>query len=430
MQLSLALLEEVTLSNPWLKHPEHEPRIAQIDYQKRIQEPFLMLSEWDQYCTVIIGPRRAGKTTLGHHLCDQLLHEKRFKHLLYLNCDFQITRTTLSPVVIINLLQYLKLEKTIIFIDEAQRLENPGLLLKTLIDLRQPIKLIVSGSSQLEMKSKISESLTGRALESLVLPPSWNEFPNQISLNEKLIFGCYPSIIKSQHKEFVLGELYRQYIEKDIIEILKMNKPAIVEKLITLVAHSSGQLVNYQTFANDCQISIPTVQSHLDKLEKTFVIAKLKPFSGNKRTEITQNPKYYFIDNGFRNYAIRNFSLLEYRVDTGALVENFVFQELLKYKTQYFLNLDLYFWRTKTKAEVDFIIYKNENCLLPIEVKYANFKKPAITKSFRSFLQAYQPKSGVIITRDFIATENFENTVVHFIPLEHLNDLFFEIKNL
>src|SRR3990167_3161951 len=428
MQLSLALIEEITLSNPWLKNQLVEvPGL--VHYYQRIQEKFLMDQEWDAYWTVLMGPRRAGKTTLGFHLSQKLIHEKKFDQLLYFNCDLQTVRTALiSPSIILDLIQYFKLKNPIIFIDEAQRIENPGLLLKALIDLRLPIKCIVSGSSQLEMKSKISESLAGRAIESLVLPPSWFEFQNLMSLNEKLIFGCYFSIIKSQHKEFVLGELYKQYIEKDIVEILKIDKPHVIEKLITLIAHSSGQLVNYQTLANDCQISIPTVQSYLDKFEKTFVIAKITPFVGNKRTEITQNPKYYFIDNGFRHYALRNFTALDYRADLGALVENFVFQELLKFKTQHFLDLTLYFWRTKAKAEVDFIVYKNEDCFLPVEVKYANFKRPAITKSFRSFLQAYQPKRGVIITRDLLAQETFENTLVHFIPLELLEKLFIEIN--
>lgn len=424
MQLSLTLIEEIELQNPWLKHQAVKtPGIAH--YHKRIQEKFLMNAEWDGYWTVLIGPRRAGKTTLGFHLSQQLLKDKRFDQLLYLNCDLQTIRTALtSPQKIVELIRYFKLEHPIIFIDEAQRLDNPGLLLKALIDLRLPIKCIASGSSQLEMKSKVSESLAGRAIESLVLPPSWFEFRDQASLEEKLIFGCYPSVMISDHKEFILSELFKQYIEKDIVEILKIDKPHVIEKLITLIAHSSGQLVNYQTLANDCQVSSPTIQSHLNKLEKTFVIAKIRPFVGNKRTEITQNPKYYFIDNGFRNHAIRNFTALEHRSDAGALVENFVFQEILKYQSQHFLNFDIHFWRTKTKAEVDFVIYKNDHEFLPVEAKYANLKRPAITKSFRSFLQAYQPKHGVMITRDLLATEQFENTQVEFIPLAKLELLF------
>ena len=170
MQLSLTLLEEIAFNNPWLVNAAN-PVPETVDYQKRIQEKFLMDPEWDRYCILIIGPRRAGKTTLGYHLSHTLLHQKRFDNLLYLNCDLQTIRTQLTPTVIIAILKYYHLQKPILFIDEAQRLENPGLLLKALIDLHQPIKLIVSGSSQRERKGKISESMAGNAIESLVLPP-------------------------------------------------------------------------------------------------------------------------------------------------------------------------------------------------------------------------------------------------------------------
>lgn len=423
MTLSLKLLEDIEISNPWLLTNTQIP--GPEIYQPRVQEHVLLNSEWNQYWTLLIGPRRAGKTTLGNHLAHQLLQKKKFNSLLYINCDLQSVRMQFdSPNLIIDLIAHYQLKKPILFIDEAQRLENPGLLLKALIDLKLPIKCIASGSSQLEMKSKISESLTGRAIESLVLPPSIFEFQNIGSLEERLIYGSYPTVMNSHQQSIVLNELYRQYIEKDIIEILKLNQPDTIEKLITLIAHSSGQLVNYQNLSNDCRISIPTIQSHLEKLEKTYVIAKVRPFSSNKRTEITHNPKYYFIDNGFRNQAIRNFTNMEHRADLGALVENFVFQELLKYKSQHFLDFDIHFWRSKSKAEVDFIAYKNQGAFLPIEAKYRPHPKPAITKSFRSFLQTYQPKQGVVITRDLIATEKFEKTLVHFIPLEYLKNMF------
>jgi uncharacterized protein len=80
-------------------------------------------------------------------------------------------------------------------------------------------------------------------------------------------------------------------------------------KLLTLLAHISGQLVNYNQLATDCRVSIPTIQSYWNILEKTFIIKKITPFVGNKRKEIVSNPIYYFSDNGFRNQALRNLTL-------------------------------------------------------------------------------------------------------------------------
>lgn len=424
MALTLDLLEDIETTNSWLKNKQSKPPLPE-DYIHRRQEVFLLDPEWDTFALLLIGPRRTGKTTLGNYLCDQLLLQQRFQQVLYLNCDLlSIRQYFRSPSFLVQLMQHYQLFNPIIFIDEAQRLEEAGVILKAFIDLQVPVKMIVTGSSQLEIKSKVTEHLTGRALEAIILPLSDSENSKNSLLEEKLIYGCYPSVVAAMHKQTILAQLYKQYIEKDIVEILKVGKPHVIEKLLTLIAHSSGQLVNYQVLANDCQVSIPTLQSHLQKLEQTYVIARVTPFVGNKRTEVTHNPIYYFIDNGFRNQAIRNFSLLNMRHDVGMMVESLVFQELYKFKVQNFYDMDIHFWRTKAGAEVDFVLQTNSEHLLPIEVKYRPVSTPKITRGYRSFLQAYQPKYGVILTRELLADEIFEKTQVKFIPVTMLAKLF------
>src|SRR5439155_124698 len=113
-------------------------------YIKRSQYPFLSLEDWDSLWTILIGPRQAGKTTLGKHLCAELIRLKRFQTLLYLNCDYREIRQWLnaSPGFLTEIEQILQLKNYILFIDEVQRLETPGLLLKIIADLRLPIKMI------------------------------------------------------------------------------------------------------------------------------------------------------------------------------------------------------------------------------------------------------------------------------------------------
>lgn len=421
MALALDFIEDIEILNPWLKNPE-SPIPEPENYFPRTQETFLMDSQWDELCLILIGPRRSGKTTLGNRLCQRLLESKRFNSLLYVNCDFASVRANLtSPRIVVELFKHLKLSRPIFFIDEVQRLENPGLFLKGLIDLKLDVKIIASGSSQLEIKSSIQEFLTGREIESLVLPLSSLEINLTISMEEQLIYGSYPQVVKVGNKEITLNQIYNRYIQKDIIEVLRLNRPDILEKLITLIAHGSGQLVNYQQLASDCNISAPTVQNYLSVLEKTYVLHKVRPFVGNKRTEITSNPKYYFIDNGFRNQALRNFNTLNLRGDLGLLAEGLVFQELIKYRTQNFLDFDIFFWRTKAQAEVDFVLFWNKERLIPIEVKYRAMKKPVISRGYRSFLEAYQPKVGVMFTKDLFDEVQVGSTKVYFIPLTHLS---------
>lgn len=422
--MELELLDEIHLLNPWLKNPSTEI-IDTTDFIPRVQLSELISEDWDNYWTILIGPRRAGKTTIGKLLAQQLLNTSRFAELLYLNCDLPLIRKWLSsPTFISEAIQNLELKSPILFIDEAQRIENAGLLLKAIIDLGLPIKHIATGSSQLEMKSKVQEFLTGRQLTSEIYPLSYAEWKTNYALEEVLNYGCYPQVLLSAKKELQLNEIYSTYIKKDIIEILKIGKPDVMQDLLSLIAHSSGQLINYNQLATDCKVSVTTIRNYLEILEQTFVIKKVTPFVGNKRTEITSNPIYYFIDNGFRNAALRNFSNLSSRSDLGLLIESFVFQELFKFNIQNYLNLDLHFWRTKSGAEVDFVLYKNSELFLPIEVKYRNLSKASISRGFRSFIEAYQPKHAIMITKNLMSQITVNNCKVHLVPLIYLSNAF------
>lgn len=420
--MDIELIKEIHQLNPWLEDKSRHI-IDKEGLIPRVQIDELMDKEWDTLWTILIGPRRAGKTTIGKLLAETLLAEGRFSEVLYLNCDYLSIRKWLSsPLFVSEAIKRFSLTSPILFIDEVQRLKNPGLLLKSVIDLGLPIKHIATGSSQLEMRSKVQEFLTGRQLSSLILPLSSEEKKLE---HDTLIYGSYPQVVNSSKKELQLREIYDRYIQKDIVEILKVGHPDIFQTLVTLIAHSSGQLVNYNQLASDCKVSTSMVRNHLDILEQTFVLAKIMPFVGNKRTEITSNPVYYFIDNGFRNVALRNFSPLATRTDIGLLIESFVFQEIHKYRAQHYLSFALNYWRTKSGAEVDFVI----DGRIPIEVKYQRFTKPVVTRSFRSFIEAYQPKIGIIVTRDFIAKTEVDGCTVHFIPLSHLEEMFKLIDN-
>src|SRR5690349_4596404 len=269
------LLALIHQANPWLTHPNTLK--VNHSYIHRLQTEKLLLPEWDNLWLVLVGPRQAGKTTLAKYMSQLLIKQKRFQTLLYLNCDLmEIREWLVTPLFIQEAMNEFHLEKPIILIDEVQRLINPGLLLKACVDLKLNIKMIATGSSQLEMKSKVQEFLTGRHLEALVLPLSYQEL-NQVS-ETQLIYGCFPGVFKSTEKTILLRQIFQDYIAKDIIEILKVSKPDVMQKLITLIAHSSGQLVNYNQLAVDCQVSVATIQHYLSILENTYTLSRVTPF--------------------------------------------------------------------------------------------------------------------------------------------------------
>lgn len=441
------LIALIHQANPWLTTPEAP--ILNNHYIPRLQTAKLLSSEWDNLWLVLVGPRQAGKTTLAKFLSNKLIEQKQFNELLYLNCDLLLVRQWLtSPLFIQEAMQTLNLKKPIILIDEVQRLENPGLLLKACADLKLNIKMIATGSSQLELKSRVQEFLTGRQLEVLVLPLSYQEIEaghywKQSATNNEsfqptipianheseIIFGCYPAVVKSSEKNILLRQIYGDYISKDIIEILKINKPDVMQKLITLIAHSSGQLVNYNQLATDCGVSFSTIQHYLSILENTYMLARIIPFVGNKRKEITSNPIFYFIDNGFRNQALHNLlGPLDIRQDKGLLIQNALFQELLKFKVQHFYDYTIHFWRTQSGAEVDFILHGHAELIIPIEAKYRSLTQPTVSRGFRSFIEAYSPSQAFIITKNYNNMIKVGECHVYFISFNQLSMLFQKLK--
>lgn len=422
------LLEVIYQQNPWLQDPI-QPIISSEKYIRRLQFDFLVQPDWDHLWTILIGPRQAGKTTIGKHLCQQLIDEQRYQQLLYVNCDYREIRQWLSSSSFISEAeQMLSLKNYILFIDEVQRLEAPGLLLKIIADLKLPIKMIASGSSQLEIKSKVQEHLTGRQLESLILPLSCREIDFKHDYLSLLRYGSYPQVFLAEKKQIFLQELFNNYIQKDIIEFLQIGKPDILQQLLGLLAHSSGQLLNFQQLAVDCRVNVETIRNYIHILEQTYVIKMIRPYVGNKRTELTSNPICYFIDNGFRNQALNSFAPIDNRTDNGLLVENLVFQELYKYQTQERQSWQIHYWRTKTGAEVDFILHTDFETVIPIEVKFKNALRLSLTRSYKSFLDAYEPKIGFVITKNQVGQMNYNGSIIHFVPLSELPTLFGYIR--
>ena len=304
----------------------------------------------------------------------------------------------------------------------VQRLDTPGLLLKIIADLKLPIKMIASGSSQLEIKSKVQEHLTGRQMEAVILPLSCREINFNQEYLSLLLYGSYPQVYLAQKKQLFLQELFNNYIQKDIIEFLQISKPDVMQQLLGLLAHASGQLLNFQQLAVDCKVNVETIQ---------YITILSTPISllSNLMLEINgqnllQTLSATFIDNGFRNQALNNFSPIENRTDNGLLVQNLIFQELYKYQLQERDAWQIHYWRTKTGAEVDFVIRTNFDTVVPIEAKYRNASGLTLSRSYKSFLDAYQPRLGVIITKNQTGQIDYHGSQIYFIPLADLPVLF------
>ena len=346
---------------------------------------------------VLLGPRQVGKTTL----IKKCLAGKIF---LFLNGDDPEIRDLLENAGVSKLKAIIG-KNTTVFIDEAQRIKDIGLIAKMITDQFSKVQLILSGSSALEISHSTQESLTGRKFEYHLFPISWEEFENHVGyieasaqLEERLIFGMYPDVLnnRSEARE-VLKQLTSSYLYKDVLSLTGIKKPDLLDKLLKALALQLGSEVSYNELSNMLQIDKATVSKYIDLLEKAFIVFRLNSFSRNQRNEIKNNRKIYFYDNGIRNMIINNLNPLDLRTDKGALWENFLIAERIKLQQYNQIYTNNYFWRTVQKQEIDFVEDSNGQ-LTAFEFKW---KRKGSAKIPSAFLREYDAKGQVIDKDNF-----------------------------
>jgi len=251
----------------------------------------------------------------------------------------------------------------IIYIDEAQRIPEIGLILKTIVDQLPEHQVIVTGSSALEIQSHTAEPLTGRQFDFLLLPLAFEEMVNHHGLLEerrwlehRLVHGAYPEIVTHpEDAQLLIRQLAGSYLDKDILSLGLVRKPAVLEKLLRALALQLGSEVSYQELANLTGARLPTIETYIDLLEKAFVVFRLPALSRNARNEIRKGRKVYFYDNGIRNAIVGNFAPVAQRSDVGALWENYLVSERRKLLAHHALPARAYFWRTTQQQEIDYV---------------------------------------------------------------------------
>ena len=308
---------------------------------------------------VIYGARQVGKTTLVNEIVKKL----RLKTLV-INGDQTNFIDTLSSRDL-NKIKSLLEGYDLLFVDEAQRIPEIGIALKIIIDNIPSIKILVTGSSSLDLASKISEPLTGRIWTYHLYPISFLELSTKYNkteldsfLEERLIYGGYPELFsitgEFQKKEY-LQILSDAYLYKDLIEFGDIKNSSKIRDLLKLLAFQIGSQVSLTELGNSLGMSKDTVAKYIDLLEKSNIIFRLKGLSRNLRKEVVKMDKIYFFDLGIRNILIDNLKQLKDRNDTGQLWENFLIIERMKMLAYTQNQASIYFWRTYTGAELDYI---------------------------------------------------------------------------
>jgi predicted AAA+ superfamily ATPase len=360
--------------------------------KRTIQERILQRMHKNK-AILIFGARQTGKSTLS-----EALIQKQEESSLSLNGDdsdvralFQEANATKLRAIIGN--------HQIVLIDEAQRIQDIGLAIKIIVDQIKNVQVIATGSSSFDLAIKINESLTGRKYEFQLFPFSFGEMVSHHGLLEekrmidhRMLYGYYPEVVTHPgEEEERLKLLASSYLYKDLLMLDKINKPAMLEKLLQALAWEVGSEVSLDEISRLLAIDRKTVEKYIDLLEKAFVIFQVPAFSQNVRTEIRKGKKIYFCDCGIRNAVINHFQPVVMRPDKGALWENFVMAERLKFLRNQGKDTKLHFWRTTQQQEID-LIESDAEKLNAIEIKY----NPAAKAKFSSTFTGAYPHAQLV----------------------------------
>ncbi|MCD6354961.1 MAG: ATP-binding protein [Prolixibacteraceae bacterium] len=347
--------------------------------------------------SVIVGPRQSGKTSVLTLLKDYL--EKESKQVFYFSLEDPeiLSKLDSHPGEIFSLLPTVQ-NKIFILIDEIQYLKNPTNFLKYHFDLhRDKIKIICTGSSAFYIDQKFKDSLAGRKEIFNLYTLSFEEFlffktnSNNLAfeldemrsredyhsihskkirqlLNEYLTYGGYPKVVLSgdiDRKKSILSELSQSFIRRDILESGIRNEEKYFF-LLKILAAQTGGLLNLNKLSTSLRLSTTALENYITTLRKTFQIHLVRPFYRNMKKELTKMPVVYFNDLGMRNILLNHFQPVEFRIDKGELIENFMFLQL---RNKYAIE-EIRFWRTTDGNEVDFVVSTEFEKGFAIECKF------------------------------------------------------------
>lgn len=362
---------------------------------------------------LVLGARQVGKTTLAKDIGKKL--EDEGKRLVYLNCDLAEDMAAINTNAKA-VLERLLANVDVLLIDEAQRLDNPGLTLKIIYDNFSNVKVLATGSSSFDLKNKLSDPLTGRYLDFTLYPFSFTEVlqvdgqTNEVLLKGKadallpqaMTYGLYPEVYLTntpEQKQTLLTKIVDSYLFKDILAFQKVQNSQAIKDLTKALAYQIGSEVNENELSNRLGIDRKTVVSYLDILEKAYVIVSSRPYSQNPRREIGSHYKVYFVDLGIRNALIGDFNPINLRADGGFLWENFLFMERKKKFANLGKAFESNFWRSYSGAEVDYLEKTPSEKLQAFEFKY---KSGLLSKGANSFTSEYKTKVQLVNTDNYL----------------------------
>jgi len=338
---------------------------------------------------VLFGPRQVGKTTMAKELA-----ASKPGSFVYLDMELPSDRVKLSDMeLFLNPIA----DKTVI-IDEVQLIPELFPVLRSLIDKdRHPGRFLLLGSASPDLLQKSAESLAGRVRYREVFPLALDEAGGAIVQSELWFRGGFPDAFITKSDDEAMdwqADFVRTYATRDMI-MLGLPMPAMqIERLLQMLAHMHGQLVNYSQLARSLGVSQPTVTSALHYLEQAMLIRTLKPWHNNMGKRLVKTPKVYIRDSGMLHYllGLRNYQQLLGHPQAGNSWEGFVIQQILAVLPRQF---QPFFYRTSGGSELDLLLVKGNVADYAMEIKLST--APQLTRGNTESVLDLQPLHCAVI---------------------------------
>jgi len=352
----------------------------------------------------IVGPRQVGKTTLARSLMGRLP-----KPALYLDLELDTDLARLQDAE-----TFLKAHTNeCVIIDEVQRMPRLFALLRALVDLqRSPARFIVLGSASPELIRGGAESLAGRIAYHELTPFALPEIEAVATRTEHWLRGGFPESLLAPQTEQAfrwLGQFTQTYIQRDLRELGYDISTATLTRLLTMLAHLHGSVVNYSDLARSLGVSQPTVTRYLDLLEGSFLISRLPPFFKNLGKRLVKSPKLYIRDSGLLHQLarIREYDSLLGNPLVGASWEGYVIEQIRRSAGP---DWQFYFYRTHLGAEADLVLVAPNGTLSCLEIKFSN--SPVLSKGFYQSATDLEATHRYVIIPEGTAYPKAEGTIV------------------
>lgn len=354
----------------------------------------------------LFGPRGTGKSTLLRELWKEALWVDLLEPDIFRSYSARPER--LRELV----LAYPKI-KTVI-IDEVQKLPELLPAVHALIEKTKSLQFILTGSSARKLKRSGVDLLGGRVLKKTLHPFIAAELKEGFDLEKALEVGLLPLVVTAANPRSILQAYAGLYVREEVQAEGLVRNIGGFSRFLEAVSFSHAAVLNLSNVARECEIERKVVEGYLSILEDLFLSYRIPVFSKKAKRATIVHPKFFFFDAGVFRSLRPTGPLDQPQEIIGAALEGLVAQHLLAWNAYQGDSNRLYYWRTRSGSEVDFVLY-GKDIFWAIEVKNtARIRQEDLT-SLKAFQEEYPQSSAFFLYR---GKERFERNGVLCLPCQ------------